>query len=117
MCKLCEASKPELSVRLLNMNLMGKFFGYPDCCIQEFLERARRVFEAIPKGFLAIEEASKVNDIQKNYNFGFIPCIQCASKIRPGEEKTLIKNRVCKSKYPGDDYTDEEFDEFVKTIP
>ena len=52
--------------------LLGKYLGFPDCCIKFFTE-------------------SSIPEIQKNWDVakhtGYIPCNVCAERIRKGEIK------------------------------
>lgn len=68
----------------------GKYFGYPSCCIDNVIDRAK-------KGWKMTADQKKVNK-----NTGFVPCKMCSKKIVNGEIKIedLIKNRICKSKFP-----------------
>lgn len=63
----------------------GMYFGYPICCISEFLE---------------CNEFSE--DQLKVRKYGFVPCISCTKRILNGLTtiEDLIQNRVCKTNYP-----------------
>jgi len=72
---------------------VGKYFGYPECCINEFCE-------LIPE--LMAESLPDENDTMKleaghiDGNFtGFIPCLKHAEQIMKGEVvlKDLIQDR------------------------
>ena len=69
----------------------GIFYGYPECCISEFIQikpnkrtRAQRMAQRIYK-----------------YS-GFIPCHDCSNKILEGKEtfESLIKHRICRHEFP-----------------
>jgi hypothetical protein len=68
----------------------GKYYGYPNCCINDFVIR--------------VHNNQKVKPIQEftGQYTGFVPCINCSKKII--KEKLsphdIIKNRKCKSKFP-----------------
>lgn len=65
----------------------GKYFGYPDCCIEAFPNKSNR-------------------DQNIHKNKGFLPCEDCATKIRLGlvTIEELISNREHPDKYPKDGY-------------
>jgi hypothetical protein len=64
---------------------LGKFYGYPDCCIYDFVNKIRTKEQI---------KASKYS--------GFIPCVKHAEEILAKKIKIedLISNRVCKSEFP-----------------
>ena len=78
----------------------GAIFGYPQCCIDWFVGRSSRIFSA--KTTEEANEAVKVADNQQGYTYGFIPCPECAKKVVPGTEGSLIKNRTAPHPYPDD---------------
>lgn len=64
----------------------GNYFGYPDCCIDSFLNK-----KANP------------NQMILNMNTGFTPCIECSKKVvRPMDLEKLISNRQCDFEFPFD---------------
>ena len=65
----------------------GKYFGYPDCCIEAFPNESNR------------------DETIHQYK-GFLPCETCATKIRLGliTIEQLITNRQHPDKYPKDEY-------------
>lgn len=78
----------------------GEFFGYPECCINWFIERGTKLYTISDMNKLI--EAAEVPKNQQNYIHGFIPCPKCAEKVVPGREGELIKNRKCPTPYPDD---------------
>lgn len=71
----------------------GKYFGYPECCIQDFLKRTRKITLLTP-------------DQERVHNgHGFVPCPQCAAKVKDSAE--LIVDRKCTTPFP-DSGTDKE---------
>jgi hypothetical protein len=64
----------------------GRYYGFPKCCIDAFCK--------IGKTSKARTKASDGS--------GFIPCAKHAAQINSEKIKltSLIKNRVCKSKFP-----------------
>ena len=64
----------------------GKFFGYPSCCVDHFLNRKRYT-----------------GGKRINYHTGFTPCVSCSTKIqKPRDLEKLIENRICKTPFPDD---------------
>ena len=70
---------------------IGKYFGYPKCCIEEF-EKNRR------------KRPNKLQRETSKYQ-GFIPCISCCKLIMEDKIKieNLIKDRECELSYPNDE--------------
>ena len=66
--------------------LLGKYYGYPKCCIDSFIGDTKRTCTQryVHKGL------------------GFIPCNNCAIKIMNGENRLeqLIKNRIFNKVFP-----------------
>lgn len=80
----------------------GKYFGYPDCCISEFLDRYNRIMN---EGAKPLEYWLKFNQTQVDrlgLLIGFVPCESCCGKILNGETtiEGLLSNRVCETPYP-----------------
>lgn len=72
----------------------GKFYGYPQCCIDEFIEHKH--LNGDQEALMArIKEAGL-------YNSGFVPCEAHLQKLIDGEisVKSLIKDRLCKNPFP-----------------
>lgn len=114
MCQQCEnlnsLQQKTLHNRALGFEAMGKFFGYPDCCIKWFIKRANNIMTATSeKGFY---EASLIERCQEGFKEGFVPCPECAKKVAPGTEHQLIKDRIHKEAYPNDNYVEEDFDNY-----
>lgn len=59
----------------------GELFGYPECCIQNFMDNFRVPLEDIAVVRLTREHPSVAKFLEGS---GFVPCPSCASKI---EEK------------------------------
>jgi hypothetical protein len=70
---------------------MGKHFGYPECCINQFIE----TYGAM--------EASEERKIASSFT-GFIPCDIHAKEILDGKTtlSNLITNRQEKTPFPND---------------
>ena len=78
----------------------GKYFGYPQCCIDAFCNR------------VGVELTPEQNSVIDNH--GFIPCQHHAIMILQKRTtlKELISNRECQYDYPMDDY-DAELVKFI----
>jgi hypothetical protein len=76
--------------------MIGKYFGYPNCCIESFLKEKK-----INKKQLKVSNGT-----------GFIPCSECVKKITRETLGTLINNRICPTAFPEVD--EKHFDEFFK---
>ncbi len=72
---------------------MGVFFGYPSCCVAEFVAMAM--------------EGKQPNAGQKlvSEGTGFIPCLEHTDAIVAGTITIaeLISNRICKTEFPNDE--------------
>jgi len=66
--------------------LLGKYYGYPKCCIDSFIVDTKRT----------------QTQRYVNKGLGFIPCNNCATKIMNGENtiEELIKNRIFSKAFP-----------------
>ena len=63
----------------------GKFYGFPDCCISDFINKIRTK-----------------EQIKASRSSGFMPCVKHAEEILAKKIKLedLIINRVCKREFP-----------------
>jgi hypothetical protein len=77
----------------MDLRELGKYYGYPDCCIRAFLtkQHLKNTFGEHGKNTFG--------------DHGFIPCAKCAAKIQRGETtlENLIQNRECETPFPEDD--------------
>lgn len=66
--------------------LLGKYYGYPKCCIDSFIADTKRTR----------------SQRYTHKGSGFIPCNNCATKIINGEStlEQLIKNRIYSEEFP-----------------
>ena len=122
MCNNCMEKEKDISLdeKSLGRKLMGMFYGYPDCCINWFIKRARTI-DKVVKNSLSKEEIIKASELpnnQKDFKFGFIPCPDCAKITKPGEEGLLIKDRICPDLFPviANKLYNEEFNNFIKSL-
>lgn len=81
--------------------LLGKYFGYPECCTKSFIR-------------LPIYERSLVQK-SVHKNTGFIPCHECAMKIINKETTLsgLIKNRICPVEFSNGNPNSEQVSEYL----
>lgn len=70
----------------------GLYFGYPQCCIQQFIDR--------------FPNCSTGLEAEVHQHFGFIPCDKHAQDIREGISTldSLIDERQCETPFPRDGY-------------
>lgn len=73
---------------IIKFNVLGKYFGYPQCCIDSFIVLTGSVNNPL---------GAKVGN-----STGFIPCPVCAQKVisEEVELKELIINRECPEPFP-----------------
>lgn len=71
----------------------GKYYGYPKCCINDFVLRTHN------------DQTHDHNQELAGQWSGYVPCIKCSEKIvtNNSEIKHLIKDRKCKTSFPVDD--------------
>lgn len=73
----------------------GEYFGYPQCCIDDFIRRCETEKYSITK------EQEFVNS-----GHGFVPCHNCACKLIEDKKATasLIVNRIHPEPFPYDTF-------------
>lgn len=73
----------------------GKFYGYPDCCINEMLKfYAKNPDGAYAQWVLDTQGGRKLNGT------GFIPCTKCNKKKVKQIEYEINSKRISNSKFP-----------------
>ena len=76
----------------------GTYYGYPDCCIQEFITNSNT---------MATRQKTKQKEVKRRVSkhSGFMPCYYHSCKILKNELKLedLIRNRICDKPFPGID--------------
>lgn len=96
MCKACRDG---------NFQQMGNYFGYPQCCIDNFKQRAEIIRET--QNYHSTDNQSKVSV------GGFVPCEMHADQIANGEItiESLITERECEHTFPngGAEYDESDF--------
>lgn len=71
----------------------GKYYGYPECCIESF-----------------VTERDEDREKRKHYYTGFIPCLTCNRNIHSfADLVNLIRDRECSTMFP----EEGEFDDCV----
>lgn len=72
---------------------IGKYLGYPECCVLWFIDKRLRLYPNMapltPQQHLIFREGK-----------GFLPCPVCAEKVTALKVGTLITNRQCPTPYP-----------------
>lgn len=88
--------------KMNTLRKMGKFFGYPQCCIDWFVEERASKFTPLTT------DQEKAID-----NRGFIPCPECAKKVNNSFPlSNLIINRICNKPYP--EHNDVQMEEYFE---
>ena len=82
----------------LTWSMIGKFLGYPDCCIEHFEQNAG---------------AQPEECYQAANGTGFVPCPKHAAQVNSGRKKLddLIKNRSFSVPFPAEGYHDQIIEE------
>jgi len=77
-----------------NKTKLGEYYGYPKCCIDNFMENIRNCKPVNKLNFMDNYKAAN--------NTGFIPCDEHTRKILQKEVKLkdIIINRQCENKFP-----------------
>ena len=69
------------------MEKQGKKYGYPDCCISQF----------IVEYYLAHNGSSDITPANRSFgNTGFIPCTKCKIKMMKQGLKSIVSDNVYK---------------------
>lgn len=79
---------------------LGKYFGYPDCCIHDFIRRINSLDG----------HEIKLTENQNNVHLhtGFVPCDKCSTYLLENNIciSSLIRNRECEFEFPYEDETE-----------
>ncbi len=70
-------------IKRLSCKEMGRHYGYPSCCIENYLDQS---------------DQTNIKARRKEYQFvyGFLPCAQCYEKLANGADiNSLLVNRKC----------------------
>ncbi len=89
----------------MNTVELGKYLGYPECCIKQFMEDG-------PSYKLRIAKFPGLRELLNGA--GFVPCDVCVNKLMVKEVRLddLIQNRQCPIPFPFRDWMPDqgEFD-------
>lgn len=83
MCIFCEATDKQVKE-------YGDIFGYPDCCIQEFISDTKTMNET------GVDVRNDIQVTIARNTHGFVPCKMHAQMIEYGEitpEELVVKKR------------------------
>jgi hypothetical protein len=84
--------------------MQGVYFGYPACCIDNFIARSHINFAP---------HSLHKHQKKVHQNLGFVPCPACAAEVAAGSKTLhdLIRNRFCPEPFPnsGDKDINEKF--------
>lgn len=71
---------------------MGRYFGYPECCIADFVRHILKYREGKADG----------REKRKLHGTGYVPCAKCNRKSERTLIATIRKNRICKYVFPAE---------------
>lgn len=85
---LVQVNSPVINVVVKNTKEMGIYYGYPSCCIAQFINKKKNTTENI--------------FILRGNTTGFMPCDNCNERILLGDIciTDLIQNRQCPFPFP-----------------
>lgn len=86
----------------LDMYQFGLYMGYPECCVEEFIERMRTW----------TDEQWGAESPRKLRGTGYVPCLGCNKLSEEALLDNIKKNRLCSEPFPNFD-----FDNFKKENP
>ncbi len=100
--------------KLIQFYQSGQFFGYPQCCIDEFVERVAKIQL---EGTSANTDLSKERLEASDFT-GFIPCQKHAEQIVAKEItlESLISNRICTVDFSNFVRISKEYNQIDATI-
>lgn len=90
----------------MNFIEMGEYYGYPPCCIAEFIEFVLNYSRG------GMDERGK----RKFNGTGYVPCVECNKKSVEELLATISANRKCETTFPEDDYGIPGLQPMVKRI-
>ena len=71
---------------------LGRYFGYPECCIADFLKRLE-----------TFQKTSKSPKVHRKLNgSGYVPCAECAKLSRETLIANIETNRIHDQPFPKD---------------
>jgi hypothetical protein len=84
---------------------LGKYFGFPNCCIEEFLStQSHATWTKYPDGPWV--------------GTGFMPCVSCADKALDFDKfvaDNITPHRACPTPFP-DQGTDEQMEALIRRV-
>lgn len=72
----------------------GRYFGYPDCCIEDFVKRVKQFKE----GKVGVRPKEK----RKLHGTGYVPCPECNKLDKKTLVATIKANRAHDQPFPND---------------
>jgi hypothetical protein len=103
MCAFCEQDP----------RVIGEFFGYHKCCIDAFIEHAKKYGGGDTANLTHYQEKFLK---MTNGASAFMPCNRHAKKVVRKQlgPKDMVSNRICSAPFPNiDDNSLKEFDEWL----
>lgn len=83
----------------------GQYYGYPNCCIEQFIGR----FVLIQTGIISVHVAASVSKDKIWDGTGFLPCKKCQEQITDQASlddfvrRVIAPKRKCPTAFPKDD--------------
>ena len=108
MCIFCEEDP----------KIIGKFFGYPDCCINWYVNTQKKYGKGNQDHLSNYQEAF----LKGTEGIGFLPCPKCAKKIikrNLSPDKFVKKTRRATEPFPfagEDEKTIKEFENYLNEL-
>ncbi len=78
----------------------GTYYGYPDCCIDDYNKRSKNKFRKL------IDKASCIEK-----NTGFMPCLKCIKHLEKNDlpvESLITDKRRCPQDFPNGDINNQD---------
>lgn len=88
----------------------GKYYGYPQCCIDEMLHFPHT---KQGKSFGYGRYITNTSGPRKFDGSGFIPCKSCNKKKLHQLEREVNNNRICSSKFPSNRQFERDLQEVL----
>lgn len=95
--------------------IVGKYFGYHDCCVESFVEHAKQYGGGDVNHLTYHQEKF----LDKTNGIAFMPCPKHAKQFNKNKIglSDMVTNRICSSPFPDVDIDDErnriEFKEWI----
>jgi hypothetical protein len=86
------ANQPSTDLWAQKLHSLGTYFGYPSCCIDEFIAYA-----------LDSDNLNRPTRPRRQFHgTGYVPCAACDTKSRDALLETIAKNRKHSRPFPDD---------------